>query len=73
MGDSCLDVLTRAQARTSQRGQVKASEALTPALIIVAQESSLKTFDGREKSLLRHATKHVLPQCMCSHNRSSIM
>jgi asparagine synthase (glutamine-hydrolysing) len=31
---------------------------------------SLKTFDGREKSLLRHATKHVLPQSVADRVKS---
>ncbi|MBN6033436.1 asparagine synthase (glutamine-hydrolyzing) [Amycolatopsis sp. 195334CR] len=31
---------------------------------------SLKTFDGREKSLLRHATKHVLPESVASRVKS---
>lgn len=31
---------------------------------------SLKTFDGREKSLLRHATKHVLPQSVVDRVKS---
>jgi len=31
---------------------------------------SLKTFDGREKSLLRHATKHVLPQSVAQRVKS---
>lgn len=31
---------------------------------------SLKTFDGREKSLLRHATKHVLPQSVVERVKS---
>ncbi|AXB44302.1 asparagine synthase (glutamine-hydrolyzing) [Amycolatopsis albispora] len=31
---------------------------------------SLKTFDGREKSLLRHATKHVLPESVVSRVKS---
>ncbi|HVV13791.1 asparagine synthase (glutamine-hydrolyzing) [Amycolatopsis sp.] len=31
---------------------------------------SLKTFDGREKSLLRHATKHVLPQSVTDRVKS---
>ncbi|MGF7121731.1 asparagine synthase (glutamine-hydrolyzing) [Rhodococcus sp. BE178] len=30
----------------------------------------LKTFDGREKSLLRHATKHVLPQSVVDRVKS---
>ncbi|HVW42230.1 MAG TPA: asparagine synthase (glutamine-hydrolyzing) [Amycolatopsis sp.] len=31
---------------------------------------SLKTFDGREKSLLRHATRHVLPQSVADRVKS---
>ncbi|MFI1916372.1 asparagine synthase (glutamine-hydrolyzing) [Nocardia sp. NPDC020380] len=31
---------------------------------------SLKTFDGREKSLLRHAAKHVLPQSVVERVKS---
>jgi asparagine synthase (glutamine-hydrolysing) len=31
---------------------------------------SLKTFDGREKSLLRHATKHVLPDSVAQRVKS---
>ncbi|WP_290049885.1 asparagine synthase (glutamine-hydrolyzing) [Amycolatopsis solani] len=31
---------------------------------------SLKTFDGREKSLLRHATKHVLPESVAQRVKS---
>ncbi|WP_158888908.1 asparagine synthase (glutamine-hydrolyzing) [Amycolatopsis anabasis] len=31
---------------------------------------ALKTFDGREKSLLRHATKHVLPQTVVDRVKS---
>ncbi|GAA1456017.1 asparagine synthase (glutamine-hydrolyzing) [Williamsia maris] len=31
---------------------------------------SLKSFDGREKSLLRHATKHVLPQSVIERVKS---
>jgi asparagine synthase (glutamine-hydrolysing) len=31
---------------------------------------SLKTFDGREKSLLRHATKHVLPNSVAERVKS---
>ncbi|MGW4368863.1 asparagine synthase (glutamine-hydrolyzing) [Nocardia takedensis] len=31
---------------------------------------SLKSFDGREKSLLRHATKHVLPQSVVDRVKS---
>ncbi len=31
---------------------------------------SLKTFDGREKSLLRHAAKHVLPQSVIQRRKS---
>ncbi|KAA0023778.1 asparagine synthase (glutamine-hydrolyzing) [Antrihabitans cavernicola] len=31
---------------------------------------SMKTFDGREKSLLRHATKHVLPQSVAERVKS---
>ncbi|GAB2989559.1 asparagine synthase (glutamine-hydrolyzing) [Amycolatopsis acidiphila] len=31
---------------------------------------SLKTFDGREKSLLRHATKHVLPPSVADRVKS---
>ena len=31
---------------------------------------SMKTFDGREKSLLRHATKHVLPQSVAQRVKS---
>ncbi|NIH81901.1 asparagine synthase (glutamine-hydrolyzing) [Amycolatopsis viridis] len=31
---------------------------------------SLKTFDGREKSLLRHATRHVLPQSVVDRVKS---
>jgi len=31
---------------------------------------SLKTFDGREKSLLRHATKHVLPESVVDRVKS---
>ncbi|WAL64256.1 asparagine synthase (glutamine-hydrolyzing) [Amycolatopsis cynarae] len=31
---------------------------------------SLKTFDGREKSLLRHATAHVLPQSVADRVKS---
>ncbi|ADJ43701.1 asparagine synthase [Amycolatopsis mediterranei S699] len=31
---------------------------------------SLKTFDGREKSLLRHATKHVLPSSVAQRVKS---
>ncbi|GAA5063259.1 asparagine synthase (glutamine-hydrolyzing) [Nocardia callitridis] len=31
---------------------------------------ALKTFDGREKSLLRHATKHVLPQSVVERVKS---
>ncbi|MEU1981681.1 asparagine synthase (glutamine-hydrolyzing) [Nocardia sp. NPDC019395] len=31
---------------------------------------SLKTFDGREKSLLRHATEHVLPQSVAQRVKS---
>ncbi|MTD55347.1 asparagine synthase (glutamine-hydrolyzing) [Amycolatopsis pithecellobii] len=31
---------------------------------------SLKSFDGREKSLLRHATKHVLPQSVAERVKS---
>ncbi|OXM67037.1 MULTISPECIES: asparagine synthase (glutamine-hydrolyzing) [Amycolatopsis] len=31
---------------------------------------SLKTFDGREKSLLRHATKHVLPRSVVDRVKS---
>jgi asparagine synthase (glutamine-hydrolysing) len=31
---------------------------------------SLKTFDGREKSLLRHATKHVLPASVAQRVKS---
>ncbi|HKS44011.1 MAG TPA: asparagine synthase (glutamine-hydrolyzing) [Amycolatopsis sp.] len=31
---------------------------------------SLKTFDGREKSLLRHAAKHVLPQSVVDRVKS---
>ncbi|MBE7193255.1 MAG: asparagine synthase (glutamine-hydrolyzing) [Gordonia polyisoprenivorans] len=31
---------------------------------------SMKTFDGREKSLLRHATSHVLPQSVIDRTKS---
>ena len=31
---------------------------------------SMKTFDSREKSLLRHATKHVLPQSVAERVKS---
>lgn len=31
---------------------------------------AFKTFDGREKSLLRHATKHVLPQSVVDRTKS---
>lgn len=31
---------------------------------------ALKTFDGKEKSLLRHATKHVLPQSVVDRTKS---
>jgi asparagine synthase (glutamine-hydrolysing) len=31
---------------------------------------ALKTFDNREKSLLRHATKHVLPQSVADRVKS---
>ncbi|WP_331713387.1 asparagine synthase-related protein [Nocardia terpenica] len=31
---------------------------------------SLKTFDGREKSLLRHAAKHVLPRSIAERVKS---
>ena len=31
---------------------------------------SLKTFDGREKSLLRHATSHVLPESVAQRVKS---
>ena len=31
---------------------------------------SLKTFDGREKSLLRGATRHVLPQSVIERSKS---
>ncbi|WP_231951939.1 asparagine synthase-related protein [Nocardia terpenica] len=30
----------------------------------------MKTFDGREKSLLRHAAKHVLPRSIAERVKS---